>query len=47
METHFRQLKTTMRMRVLKCTTVEGIKKELIAFALAYNLVRLTMQEAG
>ncbi len=47
METHFRQLKTTMRMRVLKCTTVEGVKKELIAFALAYNLVRLTMQEAA
>lgn len=46
-ETHFRELKTTMRMRVLKCQTVDGVKKELLAFALAYNLVRLTMVEAS
>jgi len=46
-ETHFRQLKTTMHMRVLKCTTVDGVQKELLAFALAYNLVRLTMVEAA
>jgi hypothetical protein len=46
-ETHFRQLKTTMHMRVLKCKTVDGVKKELLAFALAYNLVRLTMVEAA
>jgi DDE family transposase len=46
-ETHFRQLKTTMQMRVLKCKTVDGVKKELLAFALAYNLVRLTMNEAA
>ena len=46
-ETHFRQLKTTMRMRVLKCKSVNGANKELLAFALAYNLVRLTMNEAA
>jgi hypothetical protein len=46
-ETHFRELKTTMRMRVIKCKTVDGVKKELLAFALAYNLVRLTMVEAS
>ena len=46
-ETHFRELKTTMRMRVLKCKTVDGVKKELLAFALAYNLVRLAMVEAS
>jgi IS4 transposase len=46
-ETHFRQLKTTMQMRVLKCKTVDGVKKELLAFALAYNLVRLAMVEAA
>jgi hypothetical protein len=46
-ETHFRQLKTTMQMRVLKCKTAEGVKKELLAFALAYNLVRLTMVQAA
>ena len=34
-ETHFRQLMTTMQMRVLKCKTVDGVKKELLAFALA------------
>lgn len=46
-ETHFRELKTTMRMRVLKCKTPDGVKKELLAFALAYNLVRLVMAEAA
>ena len=46
-ETHFRELKTTMHMRVLKCKTVDGVQKELLAFALAYNLVRLTMVEAS
>jgi hypothetical protein len=46
-ETHFRELKTTMHMRVLKCKTVDGVKKELLAFAMAYNLVRLTMVEAA
>jgi hypothetical protein len=46
-ETHFRQLKTTLKMRVLKCQSVDGVNKELIAFALAYNLVRLAMNEAA
>ena len=46
-ETHFRELKTTMRMRVLKCKTPDGVRKELLAFAIAYNLVRLVMAEAA
>jgi hypothetical protein len=46
-ETHFRELKTTMRMRVLKCKSEGGVCKELLAFALAYNLVRLTMAHAA
>lgn len=46
-ETHFREMKTTMRMRALKCKTIEGVKKELLAFALAYNLVRMVMTEAA
>lgn len=46
-ETHFRELKTTMKMRVLKCKSAEGATKELLAFAMAYNLVRLTMQQAA
>ena len=30
-----------MKMDVLKCKTVDGIKKELAVYALAYNLTRL------
>jgi hypothetical protein len=36
-----------MKMDVLKCTTVDGVHKELTMYAIAYNLVRLTMCEAG
>jgi len=42
-ETHIGQLKTTLNMDVLHCKTVVGISKELLLFALAYNLVRLVM----
>jgi Transposase DDE domain len=46
-EINFRHLKTTMRMEVLHCKTVEGVLKELYMFAVAYNLVRLVMLEAA
>lgn len=46
-ETNFRHLKTTMGMKVLRCKTVVGVHKELLMFALAYNLVRLVMVEAA
>lgn len=46
-ETNLRHLKTTMKMEVLHCHTVEGVLKELTMFALAYNLVRLVMLEAA
>jgi hypothetical protein len=46
-ETNLRHLKTTMRMEVLHCQTVDGVLKELLMFALAYNLVRLVMLEAS
>jgi hypothetical protein len=46
-ETSFRHLKTTMRMEVLKCETVNGVLKELAVFVLIYNLVRLVMLEAS
>lgn len=46
-EVHLRDLKTTMKMEVLHCKTVEGVKKELMMFALAYNLVRMVMLEAS
>lgn len=42
-ETNFGHLKTTMKMDVLKCTTVAGVLKELHIFALIYNLVRQVM----
>lgn len=46
-ELNFRHLKTTMKMDVLKCLSVEGVLKELTAFAIVYNLVRLVMIEAS
>ncbi len=46
-ETNFGHLKTTMKMDVLKCKTVDGVLKELQVFALIYNLVRQVMLEAA
>jgi hypothetical protein len=46
-ETCLGHLKTTMKMDVLRCQTVEGIQKELTMFLLVYNLVRMTMLEAA
>jgi hypothetical protein len=46
-ETNFAHLKTTMRMDVLHCQTVQGVLKELIMFALVYNLARLAMLAAA
>lgn len=46
-ETCFGHLKTTLRMDVLKCKTVDGVLKELAAYLIAYNLVRLVMLKAA
>jgi hypothetical protein len=46
-EVNLRHLKTTMGLEVLKCETVDGVRKELAVFALVYNLVRLLMLEAA
>jgi|CXWL01.1.fsa_nt_gi hypothetical protein len=46
-ETDLRHLKTTMRMDVLRCKTVDGVLKEMWMFALVYNLVRMVMLEAA
>jgi len=46
-ELNFRHLKTTMKMDVLKCKTVEGVLKELTVYAIVYNLVRVVMGEAA
>jgi IS4 transposase len=46
-ETHIRHLKTTMKMDVLHCQTVDGVLKEMWMFVLVYNLVRIVMLEAA
>jgi hypothetical protein len=46
-EVNLRHLKTTMGLEVLKCQTVDGVRKELAAFVLVYNLMRLLMLEAA
>jgi Transposase DDE domain len=46
-ELNLRSLKTTMRAERLHCRTVEGVKKELMMYLIAYNLVRLLMLEAA
>lgn len=46
-ETCFAHIKTTMKMDVLRCKTVEGVLKELTMFLLVYNMVRMVMLEAA
>ena len=46
-ETNFRHLKQTLRMDVLRCRTVAGVNKELIMYAVVYNLVRQVIREAA
>jgi Transposase DDE domain len=46
-ETHLAQLKTTMKMDVLHCKTVLGVQKELLIFAILYNLVRLVILQSA
>lgn len=46
-ETNLRHLKTTMRMDILRCHTVDGIQRELAVFGIVYNAVRLVMIQAA
>ena len=46
-ETNFGHLKTTMKMDVLKCKTVDGVLRELHVFALIYNMVRQVTLDAA
>jgi hypothetical protein len=46
-ETHLRNLKITLKMRRLKCQKEQGVRKELIAYALVYNLVHAVMARAA
>jgi Transposase DDE domain len=46
-ETDLRHLKTTMKMDILHCKSVDGVQKELWMFLLVYNLVRAVMLAAA
>jgi len=46
-ETHFAELKTTLKMRKVKSKTSQGVLKELTIYALVYNLVHCTMTRAA
>ena len=46
-ETHFAQLKTTLKMRKVKSRTSQGVLKELTVYALVYNLIHLMMLKAA
>jgi hypothetical protein len=46
-ETNLRHLKITLGMDVLKCKTVDGVRKERLMFLLVYNLLRRLMLQAA
>ena len=46
-ETNLRHLKITLGMQVLKCKTIEGVRKERRMFLLVYNLLRRLMLRAA
>jgi len=46
-ETNLLHLKHTMGLDVLRCQSADGVLKELWAFVLVYNLVRMLMLEAA
>lgn len=46
-ETHFAELKTTLRMRRVKSQSPDGVRKELAVYCLVYNLVRAVMLRAA
>jgi hypothetical protein len=46
-EVYFRDLKRTLGMSLISARTVAGVRKEVLAFVLLYNLVRQVMAEAA
>jgi hypothetical protein len=46
-ETHFAEIKTTLRMRRVKSQTPGGVRKELAVYCLVYNLVRAILLRAA
>ena len=46
-ETHFGELKTTLKMRKVKSKTPEGVQKEIAVYCLVYNLIHMVMLAAA
>jgi len=46
-ELHFREIKTLLRLDVLRCLTPQMVHKELLLHMIAYNLIRCLMQQAA
>jgi hypothetical protein len=46
-ELNLRSLKTTLGMEILRCKSVDMVRKELLMYGLAYNLIRLLMWQAA
>jgi hypothetical protein len=46
-EINIRHLKITLGMDVLKCKTLDGVRKERLVFLLVYNLIRILMLRAA
>lgn len=46
-ELHFREIKITLGMDVLRCQTPAMVEKEIMMHTISYNLVRALMQEAA
>jgi hypothetical protein len=46
-ELHFREIKITLALDVLRCLTPAMIEKELLLHIIAYNLIRSLMQRAA
>lgn len=46
-EVNIRHLKMTLGMDVLKCKTLDGVRKERLMFLLVYNLLRVLMLRAA
>ena len=46
-ELFFRDIKTTMKMDILRCLTPEMVRKEILMHFIAYNCVRRLMYEAA
>lgn len=46
-ELHFHQIKTLMALDVLRCKSPDLVKKEVLIHLIAYNLVRVLMQQSA